>query len=262
MKNLKLLLMAMGLLAFSMLNSCKKEAPVYESKVSQAETKTFYCEKVDFCHGTIQSFVTLDAENKPMSLGMRFSESVLKNLPTDPLKNVSEASLNVPKEAKDIGIDHIELGWNPKGHEPDHVYTLPHFDLHFYKATRQEQASVIPGPDPIIVSPKYIPTDYISTGSAVPNMGVHYVDLTAPEFNKQTFEKTFIYGFYQGKMTFLEPMFTRSFLLTKPDFTAPVKQPESFQKSGYYPTSYRISFDDTKKEYVVALEGFIYHKGV
>jgi hypothetical protein len=39
--------------------------------------------------------------------------------------------LDVPDAAKSIGIDHVMLDWTPMGHEPDHVYTLPHFDFHF-----------------------------------------------------------------------------------------------------------------------------------
>lgn len=260
MKNFKLLLMGMGFLAINTLNSCEKEAAIEDPGLSEVVTKTYYCDKVKFCHGTIQSFVTMDDENKPLSLGVRISEGTLKNLPSNNENNIPEVRLNPPKEAKDIGIDHIDFGWNPEGHEPDPIYTLPHFDLHFYMISRQDQAAVIPGPDPIIVAPQFIPTDYVSGVVAVPNMGVHYVDVTGSEFNGFPFDKTFIYGFYQGKMTFWEPMFTRSFLLTKPDFTAPVKQPQAFQKAGYYPTSYRISFDEVKKEYVVAVEGFKYHK--
>ncbi|MBC7743528.1 MAG: DUF5602 domain-containing protein [Flavobacterium sp.] len=259
MKNLKQQFMGLGILAVLIFAGCEPDAAIPESQLTQQEGKTFYCDKVNFCHGTIQSFVTMDSENKPMSLGVRFSESILTNLPSDPMKNVKEAVLKIPKEAKDVGIDHIELGWNPQGHEPDPIYTLPHFDLHFYKVSSSEQASVVPGPDLVTVMSKYIPTDYISGVIAVPNMGVHYVDLTSPEFTGSQFDKTFIYGFYKGSMTFLEPMFTRTFLQTKPNITIPIKQPASFQKAGYYPTSYRISHNAGNNEYVVALDGLKYH---
>ena len=167
----------------------------------------------------------------------------------------------MPKEGKDIGIDHIDFGWNPKGHGPDPIYTHPHFDLHFYKVSKAEQAGVIPGPDPILVDPQYIPVDHVSGVFAVPNMGVHYADLTSPEFKGFPFTGTFIYGFYRGKLTFWEPMFTRAFLLTKPQFTAPVKQPAKFHKAGYYPTTYRISYDNATQEYIIVTEGLTYHAG-
>lgn len=261
MKAFKQSLMALGLLALSPLSSCDKEAAITESEISNAHETTYFCDKVNFCSGTVQSFVTLDGDKKPIAIGVRFSEKTLKSLPDDPAKNVADAKLNVPDEGKNIGIDHIDFGWIPHGHEPDEIYTLPHFDLHFYMVSRDEQAGVIPGSDPINVEPQYIPVNHISGVVAVPNMGVHYGDVTSPEFNGFPFESTYIYGFYQGKMTFWEPMFTRAFLLTKPQFTAPVKQPAAFQKTGYYPTTYRVSYDSATKEYIVAAEGLKYHAG-
>ena len=261
MKNLNLLITSMGLLTISALSNCQKEIEVTAPEITQTNETTYYCEKVPFCHGTVQSFVTLNGDKKPIAIGIRFHESLLKGLPSDPAKNIPNARLKVPKEGKDIGIDHIDFGWNPKGHEPDLIYTLPHFDLHFYKASKAEQAGVVPGPDPILVDPQYIPVDYVSGVIAVPNMGVHYVDVTSPEFHNNPFTSTFVYGFYQGKLTFLEPMFTRAFLLTKTQFTAPVKQPAKFQKSGYYPTSYRISYDNATQEYVIVTEGLKFHAG-
>jgi len=55
-------------------------------------------------------------------------------------------------------------------------------------------------------------------------------------------------------MLFLEQMITKSYLETHTDISVPVKQPLSFQKPGYYPLSYQIHFDATKKEYNVSLE--------
>lgn len=260
MKNVKLTFMALGL-ALGALSSCEKEAVVTGQKISQVADTTYLGDKVGYCHGTVQSFVTLNGDKKPIALGIRFTEKTLSGLPSDPLKNVADARLDVPKEGKEIGIDHIDFGWNPEGHHPDPIYTVPHFDLHFYMVSKEAQAGVIPGPDPIIVAPQFIPVDYISGVDAVPNMGVHYVDIKAPEFNGMPFKSTYIYGFYQGKMTFWEPMFTYDFLLTKPQFTAPIKQPSAFQKTGYYPTSYRISYNNDSKEYEVVLEGLTYRVG-
>ena len=259
MKNSNLLIAGMGLLCISALTSCEKEIATNQTEVVQIAETTYFCEKVKFCHGTIQSYVTLNSDKKPIAYGIRMSENTLNNLPSDPANNIGEARLTLPKEGKDIGVDHIDLGWNPQGHEPDPIYTLPHFDLHFYMLSGKDQAAIIPGPDPIVVPAQYIPADYVSGVIAVPNMGVHYIDSKAPEFNGSKFTSTYIYGFYRGKMIFGEPMFTREFLLTKPQFTAPVKQPVVFHKAGYYPTSYRIAYDSSSKEYILAAEGLKYH---
>lgn len=260
MKNMKPLSLAL-LCALFCLSSCEKNPAILEQPESFANAKTFYGDKVRFCHGTIQSFVRLNSDNEPIALGVKFTEETLTGLPQDPMKNVPVASLKVPEEGAKTGIDHIELGWNPQGHEPEPIYTHPHFDLHFFMVSKAEQSGVIPGPDPILVSPEFIPTDYVSGVDAVPDMGVHYVDVTSPEFNGKPFTSTFIYGFYQGKMTFYEPMFTYALLLSKPQFSAPVKQPAAFQKSGYYPTSYSIMYDKESKDYIIAAEGLTFHKG-
>ena len=51
---------------------------------------------------------------------------------------------------------------------------------------------------------------------------------TAPEFIGKPFTVTYIYGFYHGNMTFVEPMITKAFLETHPDFTLPIKQPQAY----------------------------------
>ncbi len=260
MKTLKPLIIGFGLLATCISAGCENETSLAEPEVTKVAETTYPGENVKFCDGTLQSFVTLDGNQKPIKIGIRFHEKILKNLPSDPAKNIPEAVLQLPAEGQGVGIDHIDFGWNPAGHEPDPIYTLPHFDLHFYMVTRQQQAAVVPGPDPIVVEPRFIPQNYVSGVVAVPNMGVHYVDVTSGEFNGFPFTSTYIYGFYQGKMTFGEPMFTRAFLLTKPDFSAPVKQPAQFQKAGYYPQSYRIAYNSSTQEYVISLEGLKYQE--
>jgi hypothetical protein len=94
---------------------------------------------------------------------------------------------------------------------------------------------------------------------AIPAMGVHWFDSTATEFHGAPFTSTFIYGFYHGNMTFLEPMITRAFFQTHPDFSATIKQPQKFQKSNYYPTGYQVKYDATKHLYFLILTGLVKH---
>lgn len=223
--------------------------------------QTFYGASKALGKGQIRAFVTLNAQGQPSDIGVRFTESTLNDLPTDTggMHDHDMIDVPMPDQAKVTGIDHIQVNWNPKGHDPYEIYGKPHFDFHFYLVSAQEQASVVPGPDNTPVAGEHVPQDYITGVVAVPNMGVHWVDPKGPEFNGQPFTETFIYGFYKGKMTFLEPMITKAFLETHPDHTMPVKQPQSFQKSGYYPVSEQIRYDDAQHEFVVALTGLTKH---
>jgi len=233
--------------------SCKKndDAP-----------KIYNGSPVQIGNGRVHTFITFDANNNPSSIGIRLSADALSGLPDhgDPEMGgmLPGYMLPLPEQAAASGFDHCEIDWNPQGHEPLFAYGVPHFDFHFYMITPQEQAAVIPGPDTIPVDPQYVPKDYVSGMMAVPDMGTHWSDTTAPEFNGQPFTATFIYGFYHGNMTFLEPMITKTFLETKTDFTLQVKQPQAFQKQGYYPKQMHEYFDNQSGEYVVALEGLSY----
>jgi hypothetical protein len=87
-------------------------------------------------------------------------------------------------------------------------------------------------------------------------MGLHWADPSGPEFNGQAFGKTFIYGSYDGKFIFAEPMLTKAYLESKPAAIAtPVKLPAQYAVSGYQPTSYTVSYDAAAKEYRISLTG-------
>ena len=69
----------------------------------------------------------------------------------------------------------------------------------------------------------------------------------------QPFTKTFVYGSWNGRFTFLEPMITRSYLLSHPDVVTPISVPSLYPQPGYYPSAYRVAYDSKAKVYRVAL---------
>jgi len=225
-------------------------------------SQTVYGDPVALGNDSIRSFIQIDESGQPSSIGLLIGENALNGLPTDTVPGMPDYEYKVPLPQKiniPTGVDHIEVDWNPFGHDPAPIYGVPHFDFHFYYISETEQASVIPGPDTIPVSPQYVPKDYISSGIAVPNMGTHWADTTAPEYHGVPFTATFIYGFYHGDFSFVEPMITKAFLETHPDYSASVKQPESFQRSGYYATAYHAKYDAAKHQYTVMLSGLTKH---
>ncbi len=169
----------------------------------------------------------------------------------------------------------VQLGWNPQGHEPPGVYTIPHFDVHFYTIPAAARDAIDPS-DPQYAAKasnlpngEYVPRYYIVPGPpaavAVPHMGVHWLDVRSPELQRMLgnpagwapFTKTFIYGSWDGRYTFFEPMVTRDYLLGKPDVVTPISVPARYQQPGWYPTSYRVTYDGERKEYRIALTGLV-----
>ncbi|MBA3892938.1 MAG: hypothetical protein H0X69_04485 [Gemmatimonadales bacterium] len=71
---------------------------------------------------------------------------------------------------------------------------------------------------------------------------------------------TFIYGAYDGKLIFLEPMVSHSYLSSKPQQCMPVRAPKTYATAGYYPSSYCVRHDAASATYRVSLEGLVHRK--
>lgn len=231
--------------------------------------------------GTARTFITVDRSGAPKSLGVALSESAMRGLPTTPMPGMPSAAmlvLQLPSEATTTGFDHVMLDWNPAGHEPQHVYTLPHFDFHFYNITSAERESIVPS-NPAwaskaaaFPSAEFVPNGYVAfsvlagapaPALAVPFMGMHWVDPTSsPELQPppagKAFTTTFLYGTWDGRFIFAEPMITKAYIESmkdKPDgVTLPVGTAQRVSKAGMYPGAYSIKYDAKDREYRITLE--------
>lgn len=222
-----------------------------DASTSPSDAQVFAGESIALGQGMVRVWEQTDDDGNLAAVGLTFTEATLQGLPHE----TKQFSMMLPQKAANSPFIHVLFDWNPHGHEPPGIYDTPHFDFHFYLTSPEARTATIPGPDTIAVNPDYIPQDYFSTGASVPNMGTHWLDTFAPELNGQPFEKTFIYGFYRGHMTFLEPMVTKAFFESNPDVSIPIKQPAKFERTGvYYPANYRIRYDAQNKEYSVVLE--------
>lgn len=217
--------------------------------------------------GIAYAYTTFDASGKPSVIGVKMSKAALMGLPAEPPHGMDawEYILPLPKEAAISGYDHIGLDWNPRGHIPNGVYNMPHFDFHFYLISQEERDEITAkGKDLAkahkVPAPEFMPEGYIlPEGTEVPRMGSHAIDLSSPEFNKLPFTKTYIYGFYDGQMVFLEPMMTKAFLETNPNTTDSIKLPKAYAKHAYYPTAYSVKYNLVQREYEVSLVDLIYN---
>jgi hypothetical protein len=90
-------------------------------------------------------------------------------------------------------------------------------------------------------------------------MGVHWADTLATEYHGNPFDHTFIYGFHEGQMIFVEPMVTLAFLQGGSDFSGAVKQPAAFQTPGMYPRFYSVKHDARKHTITIALDSLVTH---
>jgi hypothetical protein len=189
--------------------------------------------------GWIRSYVTSNA-GQPQRVGFQFNQAALTTFGSwlD-----TTLMLDLPSGAP-APFNHLMLNWNSAGH-PGPGYGVPHFDFHFYFSTPEEVAAIPFSLAPAPIPSRFVASGYIPDAIVVPQMGWHWLDSLAPEFsNPADFTQTFIYGYYGGKMTYVEPMITKAFLDAGGDHVLAVRQPMDVQTSGYYPTEYGINVAD------------------
>jgi len=178
---------------------------------------------------------------------------------------------------EDIGpFTWMLVNWNPNGHIPPGVYDVPHFDIHFYIMGYAERNMIRPGTcgpeladcDDFKTAMKPVPAQFVqadfkNVGAVVPKMGAHLIDMTGPELqprppkgNGRPFTHSFIYGAYDGRVTFWEVMLTLKTLRERPDVCTPIKLPAQYEVGGSYPTKYCIRYESSSDSVRVSLEDF------
>lgn len=209
-----------------------------------AAAKVYYGPATQIGDGSARVWVEM-LQGKPQAIGIELTADALATI-----ENVGffEVNLKLPGQAHATGYKTISLGWNPMGHEPEGVYTLPHFDFHFYMQTEGQIMQIDGGPDPeawelagTVFPPFYV---FGPEPFAVPHMGVHWSDVRSPEFSPAGFSKTFIYGSYRDKVTFLEPMITVAYLRSlAPGDSETLEVPSllKYENPGYYAGTYTIA---------------------
>lgn len=235
-------------------------------KVNDKE-KTFKGATVQVHDGKAWSTLKLNEDGAPEQLAITINDAAMNSLPTEGGEGGHNHDNNLvvplhPKALETTPYKFIGLDWNPAGHPPQNIYTLPHFDFHFYMVPEAEVTGATDMAK-IMVEPAadYIPANHVA-GPPVPQMGLHWVDITSPELNPNnpaTFTQTLITGSYNGKVTFLEPMITLEFLKNTTSFERSIPQAAKVQTTGYYPTKMRII--KQAGETTIRLEAFVFRQG-
>lgn len=240
--------------------------------------------------GAISSYVT-QQDGKLTAIGYAFTASSLQGLPgghndgkrcfdvngNGTIEQMAECvggyEQRLPLPSTEAYATPYKFGmvnWNPMGHAP--IYTSPHFDFHFYLDEPSQVDAIRLGPCWGVtncddfqkaiapVANQFMPQGYQDFQGVEAQMGNHMGDPSSPEFNGQPFTKTFVYGKNDARVTFLEPMITRDYLLglqnRSQSVCTPINQPQQWQRTGWYPTQYCIRYTSAPSVYRVSLEAF------
>jgi hypothetical protein len=250
--------------------------------------------QTDLGRGTLAAYGEVNAKGEPAAIGVVFSAGALDGLPADgsdyhhcfdrnqdgtvdrttECLHSYEHVLPLPDalaRRADVPFKWVLLNWNPAGHVPHGVYDVPHFDVHFFMEPIAKVFALQAGPcgpelircDQFAIGKQPVPSDYVhpdfrDVDAVVPAMGNHLVDLTGPEFQKQPFTRSFIYGAYAGRVTFWEEMVAHRTLVARPQACSDIKLPKAVATSGFYPTVSCLRYHAPTGETTVSLEGFAY----
>jgi hypothetical protein len=242
------------LAASAFIFSCTKERPKQDE---------FTGPQTEVAHGKAWSSVKLDKNGAPQRIVLTIDQGALNTMPTGEdmpgHEHENTMMITLPEKALETTpFKFIMLNWNPEGHEPDGIYDIPHFDMHFYLSNLADVTTYVDNAK-LNANPAsdYLPANHIG-GAPVPQMGKHWIDVTSPELSGATFTQTFIYGSYDSKIVFYEPMITLDFLKTTASFERTLPQPAKFATAGYYPTKMKVYKDLGATN--ISLEGFVYRQ--
>jgi hypothetical protein len=249
---------------------------------------------VEIGNGIIESIAEVDDEGILTTLGIIFHKGSLENLPTavtdghrcgdfnadgtiDPETEClkwHERVIPFPSDISrrsDIPFKWVLVNYNPHGHMPEGVWNTAHFDVHFYLDPIEKVFSIMPGNcgpeyvrcDQFMVATKPVPSNYIhkdfqNVNAVAPAMGNHLIDPTGMEFHGKPFTRSWIYGTYDGRITFWEEMLSVEFLKSRPDNCFSIKLPEAVAVSGYYPTNVCTRYNKVDESVSVSIEDFVY----
>jgi len=237
-------------------------ARVYE----EDQYNTFYGPAVQFGEGHVRTWANISHNNKPLAVGIEFTNGVLdqQHAHGDESTHSHEVLLPLHQKAKALmPFDHVTMGFMAAGHPPPGIYSVPHFDFHFYKMSLSDRLSIPPYSQATAAfnnNPPagYLPSLYVKAPGGEAQMGAHWMDVTSAEFNGQPFTHTFVYGSYDGKVNFLEPMATLSFLQAGTTVHKAIRQPQFFDPANsYYPTRYNIWKDEDNERGYLSLDQMV-----
>jgi hypothetical protein len=223
-------------------------------KAASEQINTFKGPQVEVGDGKARSWISVNHEGTPLVIGYEMTSEAVTSMSALYPEEGAVFVLPLHHKAQELTpFDHLTIDWNPHGHPPAGINTVPHFDFHFYMIPLEERLAIPFSPSTPVPS-GYMPDGWFIDPVNIPQMGAHWSDRSvAPG----TFQATMIYGSYAGEVTFVEPMITLQEITTDQGMNIAYAQPRIYQEHGvWYPTAY--SYYRVGDKYYVTLSNFVW----
>ncbi|MDH3423297.1 MAG: hypothetical protein OEN00_09920, partial [Gemmatimonadota bacterium] len=195
----------------------------------------------------VSAYMQAASDGTPTALGIRLQDTAWASLPSEPADGYR--CLDLDDDARiDVGVECVGghervlflpdaweaevrspfrwalFNWNPAGHGPRGVWDVPHFDFHFFIQPLADRNRIRIGRCAMLVNCEdldvgtrpvpstYLPEGYEDRGVVEFGMGNHLIDPSTFGSPDRPPSHSLIYGAWDGRVSFVEPMITRRFL--------------------------------------------------
>ena len=245
--------------------------------LSATPNGTYFGAPVQLAPGIARTYLKIE-NGAPVELGVEMDEVALLGRPSTggghgghTVHNMRDNmfELPLPAEAGITAYKSVNIDWMANGHKPP--YDRPHFDFHFYVIPTAERLAIDPAdpqwaqkagnyPPPEYWPARYYPLSILVNEApaavTVPQMGLHWLDVAAPELPPNggaEFSHTLFYGSWNGAIIFDEPMITKKLLESRATVEVALPPAAKYSTTGYRAHGYRVYFDEASQRHRVAL---------
>lgn len=202
----------------------------------------------------VKSFANVDGNGKIVGVGAVVPVKSFENVPDFDPAFQGSIGIEMPESVRDkTFIQLLRINWLSGGHGPN-PYGAPHFDLHFYRGTKDEVDAITcfdtsPFPAEILVA------SYQKPSTCVSGMGYHA--WPTADIVTGTFSASIILGYAAQKMVFIEPMVTRELFLSRKSFDLVIPRPASTGGAQtLYPSHLTATYDAATDAYTFEFNQF------
>jgi len=174
--------------------------------------------------GNVTSIARVSPTDEVLGVGVVIPVKSFENVPTTDPAFQNNVGLEMPDAVRDRTIIQLlRINWLSGGHGPA-PYGKPHFDLHFYRGTRDEVTAI----DCDATAP--FPADILAKGYEPPSTcvrGMGFHAWPSADIADHTFAASIILGYADQEMVFIEPMITQELLVSRQSFELDIARPTS-----------------------------------
>lgn len=178
-------------------------------------------------------WVAVDGRERPTALGVRVGTEVPGRTSAS-----SPGPLRLPlPRLPGLAFDHAEIEWHPYGHPPRNAFAEPHLDVRFLLVDSAARTELTDTAKAARIPPlEALPAPYVPLPRFLPGTGAYWIDPTAAPFTGGSVGGSIAYGYYDGKMVFMELKLDTTQLRGAAHSSGWLALPERLPAPGAFPT--------------------------